>query len=131
MIRITMRPQHHHQTTMKLLSSSASAARAVLFVLALAASTWAVAADPEALLVIKNHRFEPAELKVPAGQRVKLTVHNQDSTPEEFESHKLNREKVISSGAKVVIFVGPLKPGKYEFVGEYNEATAKGVVVAE
>ena len=116
---------------MKLLSSSASAARAVLFVLALAASTWAVAADPEALLVIKNHRFEPAELKVPAGQRVKLTVHNQDSTPEEFESHKLNREKVISPGAKVVIFIGPLKPGKYEFVGEYNEATAKGVVVAE
>ena len=116
---------------MKMLSSSAGAARAALFVLALAASTWAVAADAEALLVIKNHRFEPAELKVPAGQRVKLTVHNQDSTPEEFESHKLNREKVIAPGAKVVLFIGPLKPGKYEFVGEYNEATAKGVVVAE
>ena len=116
---------------MKLLSSSAGVARAALFVLACSAATWAVAADPEALLVIKNHRFEPAEIKVPAGKRVKLTVHNQDSTAEEFESHKLNREKVIAPGAKVVIFVGPLKPGKYEFVGEYNEATAKGVVVAE
>ncbi|MFC5498845.1 cupredoxin domain-containing protein [Caenimonas terrae] len=91
----------------------------------------AVAADAEALLVIKDHRFEPAELKVPAGQRVKLTVHNQDPTPEEFESHKLNREKVIPGGAKAVIFIGPLKPGKYEFYGEYNEATAKGAVVAE
>jgi plastocyanin len=88
-------------------------------------------AEPEALLVIKNHRFEPAEFKVSAGQRVKLTVHNQDPTPEEFESHKLNREKVVPPGAKVVIFIGPLKPGKYEFWGEYNEATAKGVVVAE
>jgi hypothetical protein len=38
---------------------------------------------------------------------------------------------VIPGGAKAVIFIGPLKPGKYEFVGEYNEATAKGVVVAE
>lgn len=92
---------------------------------------WAAAAEPELLLVIKNHRFEPAELKVPAGQRIKLTVHNQDSTPEEFESHSLNREKIIPAGAKVTIFVGPLKPGRYTFFGEYNEATAKGAVVAE
>ncbi len=89
------------------------------------------AADTEVPLVIKNHRFEPAELKVPAGQRVKLVVHNQDSTPEEFESHKLNREKVIPAGAKATIFIGPLKAGRYEFIGEYNEATAKGVVIAE
>jgi len=91
----------------------------------------AAAADPEALLVIRNHRFEPAELKVPAGQRVKLVVHNQDSSPEEFESHKLNREKVIPGGAKATIFIGPLTPGRYDFFGEYNEATAKGVIVVE
>src|SRR6476661_7657274 len=89
------------------------------------------AAEPEALLLIKNHRFEPAELKVPAGQRVKLVVHNQDGTPEEFESHAMNREKVIPGGAKATIYIGPLKPGRYDFFGEYNEATAKGVVVAE
>jgi plastocyanin len=89
------------------------------------------AADMEVPLVIKNHRFEPAELTVPVGQRVKLIVHNQDSTPEEFESHLLNREKVIPAGAKATIFIGPLKAGRYEFFGEYNEATAKGVVIAE
>lgn len=91
----------------------------------------AQAADTEVLLVIKNHRFEPAELKVPAGQRVKLVVHNQDGTPEEFESHSLNREKVIPAGAKATIFIGPLKAGRYDFFGEYNEATAKGMVIAE
>ena len=89
------------------------------------------AADAELQLLIKNHRFEPAELKVPAGQRIKLVVHNQDSTPEEFESHSLNREKVIPAGAKATVYIGPLKAGRYEFIGEYNEATAKGVVVAE
>ncbi|MBS0434530.1 MAG: cupredoxin domain-containing protein [Proteobacteria bacterium] len=89
------------------------------------------AADAEVQLVIKNHRFEPAELKVPAGQRVKLVVHNQDGTPEEFESRSLNREKVVPAGAKAAIFIGPLKPGRYDFFGEYNEATAKGVIVAE
>lgn len=93
--------------------------------------TCAWAADGEFQLVIKNHRFDPADLKVPAGQRVKLIVHNQDSTPEEFESHTLNREKLIPAGAKVSIFIGPLKAGRYEFFGEFNEATAKGVVIAE
>jgi plastocyanin len=92
---------------------------------------WAGAAEPEFTLVIKNHRFEPAELKVPAGQRVKLVVDNQDSTPEEFESHSINREKVIPGGKKASIFVGPLKPGRYTFFGEYNEKTAQGVVIAE
>ncbi len=95
------------------------------------AATVAPAAEPEIALTIKNHRFEPAELKVPENQRVKLVVHNQDSTPEEFESHSLNREKVIPGGAKVTIFIGPLKPGRYTFAGEYNEATAKGAVVVE
>ena len=89
------------------------------------------AAEPEASLAIKNNRFEPTEIRVAANQRIRLTVHNQDDTPEEFESHKLNREKVIAPGAKAVIFIGPLKPGRYEFWGDYHAATAKGVVVAE
>ena len=98
------------------------------FLLATSASA---AAEPEVLLILKNHRFEPTEIKVPAGQRVKLVVHNQDSTAEEFESHDLNREKIIPPGAKATIFIGPLKQGRYSFAGEYNEATAKGVVIAE
>jgi plastocyanin len=98
---------------------------------ALASVAPARAADAEALLIIKDHRFVPAEVKVPAGQRVKLIVHNQDPTPEEFESRSLSREKVIPAGAKATIYIGPLKAGRYTFAGEYNEATAKGTVVAE
>ena len=109
------------------------ALRFLLTVFIASVSTAAVvhAADAEMALVIKNHRFEPTELKVAANQRVKLVVHNQDSTPEEFESHSLNREKLIPGGAKVTIFIGPLKSGRYEFVGEYHADTAKGVVVVD
>ena len=89
------------------------------------------AADAEASLIIRNHRFEPVELKVPANQRIRLTVDNQDSTPEEFESHSLNREKVIVGGSKGVLYIGPLKPGRYEFFGDFHQATAKGTVIAE
>ena len=89
------------------------------------------AAEPEVLLVIREHRFEPSELKVPANQRIKLVVQNDDASAEEFESHALNREKVVPGRSKVTIYIGPLKPGRYAFFGEYHEATAKGVVVAE
>ena len=52
-------------------------------------------------------------------------------TFEEFESHKFNREKVIFGNSKAIIWVGPLKPGTYEFVGEYNEKTAKGKLLVK
>ena len=86
---------------------------------------------PEVRLSIKEHRFIPAELKVPANTKVKLIVANEDPTPEEFESHSLNREKVIPGRSSATIYVGPLKPGRYEFFGEFHEATAKGTLVAE
>jgi hypothetical protein len=82
-------------------------------------------------LVIKDHRFQPAELTVPAGKKIKLTVENRDATPEEFESHELNREKVIAGNGSATIYIGPLDPGRYPFFGEFNEATAQGVIVAK
>ena len=91
----------------------------------------AFAADPEFTLSIKEHRFEPSELTVPAGQKVKLIVKNQDATPEEFESKSLNREKVIAGNSSATIIIGPLTPGRYPFVGEYNEKTAQGVIIVK
>jgi plastocyanin len=90
-----------------------------------------LAADPEVSIVIKGHVFVPAEVKVPAGKKVKLIVENQDATAEEFESPALKREKVIPPRSKAVIFIGPLAPGKYPFVGEFHESSAHGVVIAE
>ena len=94
-------------------------------------SAFAFAADDEVSLVIENHKFTPAELRVPAQKKIKLVVENRDATVEEFESHALNREKVVPAKGKAVIFVGPLAPGRYEFVGEFNQKTAQGVLIAE
>jgi len=89
------------------------------------------AADNDYLLVIQDHRFQPAELTVPAGKKIKLTIDNRDATPEEFESHALNREKVIAGKSTATIFVGPLNPGRYPFFGEFNERTAQGALIAQ
>lgn len=104
--------------------------RHILFALALAPAL-ALAADQEIILTIKDHHFSPAEVRIPAGQKVKLIIDNQDATPEEFESHELNREKIIPAKSKGSVYIGPLKAGKYPFFGEFNQATARGVVIAE
>lgn len=82
-------------------------------------------------IVIKDHLFSPAELKIPAGERVKLIVDNQDPSPEEFESAELKREKLIKANKKGNFWLGPLNPGTYHYVGEFHEDTAKGVIVVE
>lgn len=89
------------------------------------------AADADYTLVIKEHRFEPVELSIPAGKKVKLRIENKDATPEEFESYSLNREKVISGYGNATIYVGPLEPGRYPFFGEFNKATAQGVIIVK
>ncbi len=91
----------------------------------------ALAADDSFTLTIKDHRFEPSQLDVPAGRKLKLIVKNLDATAEEFESHDLKREKVIAGKSQALITIGPLKPGTYKFVGEYHESTAQGRIVAK
>jgi hypothetical protein len=91
----------------------------------------AAARADDYVLTIKDHRFTPTEIKIPANKRVQITVVNDDATPEEFESHEMKVEKVIPGKSKAVVRVGPLKPGRYPFVGEFHEATAKGTLIAE
>ncbi len=91
----------------------------------------AAAADlHEVSLVIKDHRFQPADLVVPAGRKIKLTVVNRDTTAEEFESYELNREKVVAGSSSIVVYIGPLRPGSYPFFGEFHMDTAKGNLIA-
>ncbi len=91
----------------------------------------ALAAGTEFSLVIRDHQFEPAELTLPSGTKIRLKVENQDATPEEFDSFSLNREKAIAGHSSAIIYIGPLAPGRYPFTGEFHSDTAKGVIVAQ
>lgn len=99
--------------------------------MALALSAFSASAENAFTLTIKDHRFEPAELRIPADQPAKLTVKNLDPTPEEFESKSLRIEKVIPGGGEATFPLRPLKAGRYKFVGEFHEDVAKGEVIAE
>ena len=90
-----------------------------------------VAAEADYIIILKNHRFLPAITTVPAGKKVKLLVENKDASIDEFHSDDLNVEKIIAGNSKAVIFIGPLKPGKYTFMGEFNAKTAQGAIMAK
>jgi len=103
-----------------------------LFPILLLAASGAVLADiPVFQLTIQNNRFQPTELHVPAGKKVKLLVHNRDAAPEEFESYDLNREKIITGKSSGTVYVGPLAPGKYSFFGDFHRDTARGSLIAD
>ena len=98
--------------------------------LALLPALVSAAEPPSFTLTLRNHRFVPAQLVVPANTKVKLLIVNEDATPEEFESHELNREKIVTGKGRITVWVGPLKPGKYPFFGEFHMDTAQGVLIA-
>ncbi len=102
---------------------------AVLSGIAVLASSVAVAAEP-VQLTLKDHRFVPADISVPANEWFRIEITNQDTTPAEFESGDLRAEKIIVPGSKITVIAGPLKPGAYAFVDDYHPDTAKGTVTA-
>lgn len=104
-----------------------------LFVLLLLSlfSASAFAQVKEYKIVIRDHRFIPAKLVVPANTKFKLLVVNEDKSAEEFESHELKREKIVAGKGKITVMLGPLKPGSYPFFGEFHMKTAQGVLVAK
>jgi len=101
---------------------------ALLFVLVVVPQAQA---ESSFVLSIRDHRFEPTEFEVPAGEKIVLTVKNLDPTPEEFESTDMRREKVVAGGQEITVYLGPLRPGRYEFFGDFHPDTARGHVVAK
>lgn len=81
-------------------------------------------------LTIKDHRFTPERLEIPARTKVILLIRNEDAEPEEFECLPLRREKIVFPGTEVRVVLGKVEPGEYPFFGEYHETTAKGIIVA-
>jgi hypothetical protein len=80
-------------------------------------------------LRIADREFAPKELALPARLKVKLEIRNEDAIPAEFESSDLSREVVVPGHLKVVIYLGPLEPGRYRFFNDFYPAAEGWVVV--
>ena len=82
-------------------------------------------------LILKNHRFAPAEIHVPAGKAFFVSVKNLDDAADEFEMHNPAIEKVIPPGEEGKVRIRPLAPGRFPFFGDFHQDTAQGVIVSE
>ena len=104
--------------------------RAVIAALLIVCAAPVFAQQAPTTIIVRDHQFVPAEVAVAAGAKAELIIRNEQTTPAEFESKSLHREKVVAPGAAASIFVGPLSPGRYEFFDDFHPAT-RGVVVVK
>jgi high-affinity iron transporter len=100
----------------------------VIFLLGAVAAP-ALADDPSFPIVLKNNQFVPSEVQIPAGVKVKLVVRNDNPTASEFESTQFHREKLVTPGQEITVFIGPLDPGSYEFFDDLHPETRGHLVV--
>jgi hypothetical protein len=112
---------------MKMTHIAAAAAAALL----LMAQTGFTAEPVTVQLTLKDHRFTPEVVDVPAGQRIRIELVNQDAASEEFDSEDLGVEKDVTPYGRVAFVVGPLTPGRYGFMGELHADTASGTLQAK
>jgi hypothetical protein len=81
-------------------------------------------------LAVKNHQFQPAEVRAPANKPIIMRVRNLDTAPMEFESVSLRVEKVVTAHAEGIINLRALAPGRYEFFDDFHQET-RGLLIVQ
>lgn len=86
----------------------------------LATSTVAEEEGPVFAVHFSNGMISPSILEVPADKRFKIELYNDGSTPIEFESIPLRREKVLAPGASSFLVFRSLRAGDYAFFDDFH-----------
>jgi hypothetical protein len=76
--------------------------------------------DPVFEVHFSNGIISPSVIEVPANTRFKLELHNDGSTPIEFESIPLRKEKVLAPGASSFLVFRSLSEGDYAFFDDFH-----------
>lgn len=93
---------------------------------------WARAEDlPVFVIEMKDGVITPLRLEVPANRPFKLELHNTGTTPAEFESQELHREKVLAPQSTSFIVFRNLDPGEYKFFDDFHLDAPPAVLVAK
>lgn len=103
-----------------------------LLAASMAVSAPAAAADlPTFRLELKDGKMIPQRIEVPAGVKIKIEVFNTGTSPAEFESVQLRKEKVLSPGTNSFVVIAPMQPGEYKFFDDFHPAAGEGVIVVK
>jgi len=93
----------------------------------------AASGTKESVLEIRfsEHHFTPQTLAVPAGLPLQIVVVNSSKERIEFESFKLNREKVVGPGETITLHLPALRAGRYDFFDDFHADVPEGAIVAK
>jgi len=86
---------------------------------------------PTFKLLMKEGRFFPETIEVPANTRFRLEVTNEGPGAAEFESLELKKELVLAPGVTRGLVFFPMKPGSYKFFDDFHPATGQGRIIAK
>jgi hypothetical protein len=99
--------------------------------LAILAATAARADEtPTFTIEMKDGILTPDRLEIPANTTVKIIIRNTGTTPAEFESLRLRKEKVLGPGVESFVVIRRASPGEYPFFDEFHMDTGQGVIIA-
>lgn len=82
-------------------------------------------------VVVRDGRFTPERLEVPAGRKIRINLRNEGPGPLEFENPDMHVEKVLGPDASSFVVLPKLEPGEYSFTDEFNPVTGNLIVVAK
>jgi hypothetical protein len=68
---------------------------------------------------------------VPADKPFKIEIHNTGTTPAEFESLELRKEKVVAPGATSFVVIKRVSAGEYKFFDDFHPNAPQVTVVAK
>ncbi len=85
---------------------------------------------PTFRIVMHDGAITPDRLEVPANLRFKIMIANTGTTPVEFESLDLKREKAVAPGDEVPLVFRRLDPGEYAFFDDFHPGT-KATLIAK
>ena len=91
----------------------------------------ALAEDPTFRIDIRDGVITPLEMEVPANTRIRLEVTNSGTSPAEFESVQLKKEKVIAAGNSSVMVIRNLDPGTYDFFDDFHIDMPHAKIIAK
>lgn len=91
----------------------------------------ALAEEPTFRIDIKDGVITPLQIEVPANTRIRLEVTNSGTSPAEFESVQLKKEKVIAGGNSSVIVIRTLDPGTYDFFDDFHIDLPHAKIIAK
>ena len=80
---------------------------------------------------IKDHRFQPSELKAPANTPITFSCSQPRSRPPGIREQDAARRKGRRGGREITMQTASAQPGRYHFFDDFHQDTTDGDLIVE